>query len=121
MFTSEPMLEGREYRMGVKMVSDMGADDVLHDLRCNTGKANRPVVPCVVFRPLLEDEVDPLLAPNWWDLAWWQRLIEEVGKKVREFWCELFQQSASYFVLTTGFRGVDVRQQLLDTSILYLK
>ena len=108
--TSEPMLEGREYRMGVKMVSDMVADHVLHDLRRNTGKANRPVVPSVPFRPLLEDGVDPLLAPDWWDLTWWQRLVEEVGKKGREFWCKLFQQSASYFVRTTGFRGVDVRQ-----------
>ena len=115
------MLVGWEYRMGVKMVSDMGADDVLHDLRYNTGKANRPVVPCIAFRPLLEDGVDPLLAPDWWDLTSWQRLVEEVGKKGQEFWCELFQQAASYFVRTAGFRGVDVRQQLLDTSILHVK
>ena len=60
MFTSEPMLKGREYRMGVKMVSDVGADDVLHNLRRDTGKANRPVVPCVAVRR----GVDPLLAPD---------------------------------------------------------
>ena len=38
-------------------------------------EANRPVVPCVAFRPLLEDGVDPLLAPDWGDLTWWQRLF----------------------------------------------
>ena len=57
MFTSEPVLERQKYRLEVKVVSDMGADDLLLDLQLNTAKANRPVVPCIAFRPLLEDGV----------------------------------------------------------------